>query len=151
MHPQTEWVTKSFKRFRSQGFIAKPTDHNKNSQGKLMSAEERDQRDRQITDENREDLSTLLELRDIIDELGTISKLLDQQTTTIKTMTTYHEEKSHGRMFIDAALLRLEEYRAQVSEMRDNACTAQKAVCFCPFRVMNEYIVPDADFFELNR
>lgn len=98
-----------------------------------MSAEERDQRDRQITDENREDLFTLLELRDIIDELGTISKLLDQQTTTIKTMTTYHEEKSHGRMFIDAALLRLEEYRAQVSEMRDNACTAQKAVCLHPF------------------
>ena len=97
-----------------------------------MSAEERDRRDRQITDENREDLSTLLELRDIVDELGTISKLLDQQTATIKTMASYHEEKSHGRMFIDAALLRLEEYRAQVSEMRDNACTAQKAVCSCP-------------------
>lgn len=82
-------MTKSFKRFRSQGFITKPSEPNKNSEGKIMTTEERDERDRHVAKENRKDVSRLLELRDIVDELGTITKLLDQQTTTIKSMNNY--------------------------------------------------------------
>ncbi|RAL15292.1 uncharacterized protein BO97DRAFT_463290 [Aspergillus homomorphus CBS 101889] len=124
----TESMTKSFKRFRNRGFITRPADFNKNADGKPMSATEREERDHEVANRNREDLSTLLELRDIIDELGTILKLLDVQATTIKMMSTYFEHKGCGKVFMETALSRLEEYRNQVLEMRENASLAQKAV-----------------------
>ncbi|PYH96071.1 hypothetical protein BO71DRAFT_472742 [Aspergillus ellipticus CBS 707.79] len=124
----TEIVTKSFKRFRNRGFNTRPADYNKNAEGKAMSASERDERDNQAARRNREDLSTLLELRDIVDELGTILKLLDQQTTTVKSMSSYFEHKGYGKVFIGSALSRLDDYRNQVLEMRENASVAQKAV-----------------------
>ena len=93
-----------------------------------MSAAERDERDNKVARRNREDLSTLLELRDIVDELGTILKLLEQQTTTVTTMTSYFEHKGCGKAFVKSALSRLDEYRNQVLEMRENATLAQKAV-----------------------
>ncbi|KAE8151169.1 hypothetical protein BDV25DRAFT_139154 [Aspergillus avenaceus] len=124
----TESTTKSFKRFRARGFIARPADFNKTIEGKTMTAAERDDRDRRVADQNREDLSTLLELRDIIDELGTILKLLEQQTTTVNLMAQYFQDKGYGKVFIDTALSRLDDYRNQVTDMRENAHLAQKAV-----------------------
>ncbi|PYI05083.1 hypothetical protein BO78DRAFT_371738 [Aspergillus sclerotiicarbonarius CBS 121057] len=124
----TEIVTKSFKRFRNRGFNTRPADYNKNAEGRPMSAAERDERDNKVARRNREDLSTLLELRDIVDELGTILKLLEQQTITVTAMTSYFEHKGCGKVFIDSALSRLEEYRNQVLDMRENATLAQKAV-----------------------
>lgn len=130
---QTESMTKSFKRFRNRGFITRPADFNKNADGKPMSAAEREERDHELASRNREDLSTLLELRDIIDELGTILKLLDVQATTIKTMSGYFEHKGYGKVFMEASLSRLDDYRNQVLEMRENASLAQKAVRLCGF------------------
>ncbi|PYH43161.1 uncharacterized protein BP01DRAFT_301792 [Aspergillus saccharolyticus JOP 1030-1] len=124
----TESMTKSFKRFRNRGFITRPADFNKNADGKPMSAAEREERDHELASRNREDLSTLLELRDIIDELGTILKLLDVQTTIIKTMSSYFEHKGYGKVFMETSLSRLDDYRNQVLEMRENASLAQKAV-----------------------
>ncbi|KAB8259831.1 hypothetical protein BDV32DRAFT_138568 [Aspergillus pseudonomiae] len=124
----TESTTKSFKRFRTRGFIARPADYNRTLEGRTMTASERDERDRRVAHQNREDLSTLLELRDIIDELGTILKLLEQQTATIKLMAQYFEDKGYGKIFIESALSRLEDYRTQVTDMRENAHLAQKAV-----------------------
>ncbi|KAB8272551.1 hypothetical protein BDV30DRAFT_211893 [Aspergillus minisclerotigenes] len=124
----TESTTKSFKRFRTRGFIARPADYNRTLEGKTMTASERDERDRRVANQNREDLSTLLELRDIIDELGTILKLLEQQTATVKIMAQYFEDKGYGKVFIESALSRLEDYRTQVTDMRENAHLAQKAV-----------------------
>ncbi|THC99661.1 hypothetical protein EYZ11_000822 [Aspergillus tanneri] len=124
----TESMTKSFKRFRSRGFITRPADCNKTPDGKTMTTAERNERDHRVASQNREDLSTLLELRDIVDELGTILKLLEQQTTTIKTMSSYFEERGYGKFFIAAALDRLDDYRNQVLEMKENAHSAQKAV-----------------------
>lgn len=94
-----------------------------------MSAAERDERDNKVARRNREDLSTLLELRDIVDELSTLLKLLEQQATTVRTMSSYFEHRGCGQAFIESALSRLEEYRNQVLEMRENASVAQKAVC----------------------
>lgn len=93
-----------------------------------MSAAERDERDNKVARRNREDLSTLLELRDIVDELSTLLKLLEQQATTVRTMSSYFEHRGCGQAFIESALSRLEEYRNQVLEMRENASVAQKAV-----------------------
>lgn len=93
-----------------------------------MSAAERNERDRKIALRNREDLSVLLELRDIEDELATILRLLDQQDGVIKSMMKYFEVKGCGKVFLDAAQLRIDEYRAQITEMKENSHLAQKAV-----------------------
>lgn len=87
--------------------------------------------------QNQRDVCTLLELRDIVDELGTISKLLDQQATTISVMNNYYKDGTCGKLFIGIALLRLDDYRAQVSEMIKDANTAKQAVrgiSFPPFK-----------------
>ncbi|KAJ5171925.1 hypothetical protein N7492_004518 [Penicillium capsulatum] len=124
----TESVTKSFKRFRNRGFTNRPADHNRTAEGKAMTASQKDQRDRQIARRNRDDLSVLLELRDIEDELATILKLLDQQDAVIKSMVKYFDIKGCGKVFLDAAQLRINEYRTQIGEMKDNSHLAQKAV-----------------------
>ncbi|KAL4944556.1 hypothetical protein BDV06DRAFT_232969 [Aspergillus oleicola] len=124
----TELTTKSFKTFRNRGFITRPSEYNKTPDGKLMTAAEREDRDREVALQNRNDLSSMLELRDIVDELGTIMKLLEQQTATIKDMLKYFEHRGYGRRFIHASLTRLDEYRTHINEMRENAIAAQKAV-----------------------
>lgn len=93
-----------------------------------MTAAQRDQRDRQVARRNREDLSVLLELRDIEDELSTILKLLEQQDTVINSMTKYFDREGCGKIFLDAAQLRIDEYRTQIGEMKENSHLAQKAV-----------------------
>lgn len=93
-----------------------------------MTTAEREERDLASAAQNRSDLSSMLELRDIVDELGTVMKLLEQQTTTIKDMVKYFEHRGFGKRFIMASLTRLEEYKTHISEMRDNAISAQKAV-----------------------
>lgn len=131
-------MTRSFKRFRGRGFTVTPSDYNKTSDGKPMTTAERFERDYRIVNQHRADLSTLLELRDIVDELGTILKLLEQQAATVKIMADYFEEKGYGRAFIDTALSRLEEYHNQVQEMKDNAYSAQKDVSLYDFPMQNQ-------------
>lgn len=94
-----------------------------------MTFSEREARDVRTANDNRDDLSALLELRDIMDELGTIMKLLDQQKRTINSMLRYYKGKVYGKGFLEAALARLGVYRSQVLEMKENAHHAQKAVC----------------------
>ncbi|OKP10792.1 hypothetical protein PENSUB_3612 [Penicillium subrubescens] len=124
----TESVTKSFKRFRNRGFVNRPADFDRTSEGKNMTAAQRDARDRQTARRNRDDLSVLLELRDIEDELSTILKLLDQQDTVIKSMMKYFDRNGCGIVFLDAAQMRIDEYRTQIGEMKENSHLAQKAV-----------------------
>jgi hypothetical protein len=93
-----------------------------------MTAAQRDYRERQVARRNREDLSVLLELRDIEDELSTILKLLDQQDTVIQSMVKYFNG-GYGKSFLDTAQGRIEEYRSQISEMKENSHLTQKAVC----------------------
>ncbi|CAG8075584.1 unnamed protein product [Penicillium salamii] len=124
----TESVTKSFKRFRNRGFTNRPADHDRTADGKIMTAAQREYRERQVARRNREDLSVLLELRDIEDELGTILKLFDQQDGVIQSMTKYFDNRGDGKSFLDLSQARIEEYRSQISEMKENSHLAQKAV-----------------------
>ncbi|KAJ5947732.1 hypothetical protein N7466_000747 [Penicillium verhagenii] len=124
----TESVTKSFKRFRNRGFANRPADHDRTTDGKIMTNAQRDQRDRQVARQNRDDLSVLLELRDIEDELSTIIKLLDQQDFVLKATMKYFDHDGCGKMFLDSAQLKIDEYRTQISEMKENSHLAQKAV-----------------------
>jgi Mg2+ and Co2+ transporter CorA len=97
-----------------------------------MTAAQRDHRERQAARRNREDLSVLLELRDIEDELSTILKLLDQQDTVIQSMVKYFDNRGYGKSFLDIAQDRIEVYRTQISEMKENSHMTQKAVCLLP-------------------
>ncbi|KAJ5590354.1 hypothetical protein N7450_004326 [Penicillium hetheringtonii] len=124
----TESVTKSFKRFRNRGFTNRPADHDRTPDGRIMNASQRDQRDQRTARRNRDDLSVLLELRDIEDELSTILRLLEQQDSVIKGMKKYFDRKHYGRVFLDIAQSRIDEYRTQIEEMKSNSHTAQKAV-----------------------
>lgn len=121
-------MTKSFKRFRNRGFTNRPADHDRTSDGKIMTAAQQDYKEFQVARRNREDLSVLLELRDIEDELSTILKLLDQQDTVIKNMVKYFGNKGCGKSFLDTAQERIDEYRSQINEMKENSHLAQKAV-----------------------
>ncbi|KAI9370895.1 hypothetical protein BJX61DRAFT_548671 [Aspergillus egyptiacus] len=123
-----EATTKSFKQFRNKGFITNPAEYNKTPEGRLMTAEEREERDRKVAEKNLWDLSSLLELRDIVDELGTILKLLKQQAATINDMANYFEYKGCGKKFIQASLAKIEEYHTHITEMREDAIETHKAV-----------------------
>ncbi|CEJ61184.1 hypothetical protein PMG11_09722 [Penicillium brasilianum] len=124
----TESVTKSFKRFRNRGFVNRPADYDRTAEGKNMTGAQRDARDQQTARRNRDDLSVLLELRDIEDELSTILKLLDQQDTVVKSMMKYFDRNGCGIVFLNAAQMRIDEYRTQIGEMKENSHLAQKAV-----------------------
>lgn len=93
-----------------------------------MTAAQREQRERHVARMNRDDLSVMLELRDIEDEISTIVKLLDQQDTVLKSMMKHFVEQGCGQVFLDTAQLRIDEYRNQLSEMKENSHVAQKAV-----------------------
>lgn len=125
---QTESVTKSFKRFRNRGFTNGPADYHRNTEGTLMTAAQRDHHDRQVARRNRDDLSVLLELRDIEDELSTILRLFDQQDTVITSMKKYFDQDGCGKTFLDVAQVSIDEYRTQIGEMKENSHLAQKAV-----------------------
>ncbi|CAI7623315.1 unnamed protein product [Penicillium glandicola] len=124
----TESVTKSFKRFRNRGFTNRPADHDRSSDGKIMTAAQQEYKEFQVARRNREDLSVLLELRDIEDELSTILKLLDQQDAVIKSMVKYFDQTGCGNRFLDTAQDRIDEYRSQINDMKENSHLTQKAV-----------------------
>ncbi|KAJ5823858.1 Mitochondrial substrate/solute carrier [Penicillium robsamsonii] len=125
----TESVTKSFKRFRNRGFTNRPADHDRTSDGKIMTLAQQEYKEFQVARRNREDLSVLLELRDIEDELSTILKLLDQQDAVIKGMVKYFDSRGgYGMSFLDTAQERIDEYRAQINEMKDSSHQTQKSV-----------------------
>lgn len=93
-----------------------------------MTATQREQRERHVARMNRDDLSVLLELRDIEDEISTILKLLDQQDTVLKNMMKHYVDQGCGKLFLESAQLRIDEYRNQLSDMKGNSHVAQKAV-----------------------
>ncbi|KAG0153396.1 hypothetical protein PDIDSM_5249 [Penicillium digitatum] len=124
----SESVTKSFRRFRNRGFTNRPADHDRDSDGKIMTAAQQEDKEFRDARRNREDLSVLLELRDIENELSIILKLLDQQDTVIKSMVKYFDLGKHGKSFLDTAQERTDEYRSQINEMKENSHLTQKAV-----------------------
>lgn len=75
--------------------------------------------------ENRENTSALLELRDMEDELNTLKRLFDTQTTMITRMVEIYSGESlkdithHGQGYLQEALNRLAEYKTQTTEMLD--------------------------------
>jgi len=129
-------MTYNLKQFRMQTFtqIVDDSDSDPDEENKSESIKKRHRRELEKAErENRENTSALLELRDMEDELKTLARLFDTQTTTIKTMHGLYAAggelagaTTNGRAYLDEALARLGEYRAQTSEMLDRVDATRK-------------------------
>lgn len=79
-----------------------------------------------------EDLTALLELRDVEDELNTIDKLFRDQETVLNDFCDQNFEveawSKGGLQFLRDAQSRLRSYRAQVSSIKANCASTQDAV-----------------------
>lgn len=84
--------------------------------------------------ENRENTSALLELRDMEDELTTLTRLFESQESVIRSMLTIYTSPSnslapltsHGRSYLALALRHLDSYKATASEMLKRVDTTRK-------------------------
>ncbi|KAF2086603.1 hypothetical protein K490DRAFT_66386 [Saccharata proteae CBS 121410] len=91
--------------------------------------------DKMLRSTNQKDLSALLELCDVEDELSTIQKLFNEQRTALRQMIRSFEEIDHkhrqyelGRsiVWLEETHDRIAGYREQVDMMIDNCRIAQK-------------------------
>lgn len=84
--------------------------------------------------ENRENTSALLELRDMEDELTTLSRLFESQESVVKSMLSVFTSPSnclsaltpHGQGYLALALRHLDAYKAAAAEMLKRAEAARK-------------------------
>ncbi|ETS86091.1 hypothetical protein PFICI_04116 [Pestalotiopsis fici W106-1] len=125
----TERMTSSLKRFRMQTFRERIHESESDSEdyddNRSESIKQRHKRElEQAERENRENTSALLELRDMDDELKTLSNLFREQTTVIEKMRSLYEDRDelrehthNGRRYLDEALSRLADYEQQVEDM----------------------------------
>ncbi|KAH7165649.1 hypothetical protein EDB81DRAFT_779970 [Dactylonectria macrodidyma] len=119
----TEKLTSSLKTFRAEGFRDKAIAFEP-VENKVRLIRARHKAEGQRTEEdNRDNTSALLELRDIEDELQILLHLFERQTKVISAMhSTYarpelRERTANGRVFLSEALKRLAEYIHQTQEM----------------------------------
>lgn len=91
---------------------------------KKISVEERQKIELQKAErENRENITALLELRDMEDELSILLRLFDTQESLLRVMMTHYSREElkyqtlHGREYLAEALSRLEKYKQHVSDM----------------------------------
>lgn len=122
---KTEQHTSSFKNFqiRYGEYRRLRKDRFKNAE-KLSKLQEDD------LQANEEDLTALLELRDIEDELGTVSKLFRDQDRVISDMIEQYSgvRSLKGVELLKVTKLRIKTYENQVSEMQIQCKSAQEAV-----------------------
>ena len=85
-------MTRSYKTFRKEGFSVRPEEYDRNEDGEPMTPDQKQQRDRDIEEQSKEDFSSLLELRDIMDELNTLKKLFDEQAETLASMANHYSD-----------------------------------------------------------
>ncbi|KAK0707470.1 hypothetical protein B0H67DRAFT_587675 [Lasiosphaeris hirsuta] len=135
-----ERMTMNMKHFRLQTF--KPTDSEDELEDSGTDSDEenspaaikrRHKRELERAErENRENTSALLELRDLEDEINTLTKLFDTQEATIKTMNGYYTSRDlkditvNGQAYLADALECLTEYKQQANEMLKRVDTVRK-------------------------
>jgi hypothetical protein len=119
-----EKMTISFKYFRAKGFRATADEEDTREDASSMKKRHKLE-GRQFQEQIRDNVSALLELRDIGDELGTLKKLFEQQQESLEHMLTYYERCGHGKtngcLFLHEAQLKLKDYLHQIHQMMDSA------------------------------
>ncbi|KAJ9151412.1 Protein SERAC1 [Pleurostoma richardsiae] len=132
----TERMTSNMKRFRMQSFreiIVDGSDYDDPDEMRPQSIKKRHKRElKRAERENRDNTSALLELRDLEDELTTLLRLFDTQSQVIEKMKSIYSSDTlkditeNGRVYLTEALARLEEYKAQTTEMLKRVDTTRK-------------------------
>ncbi|CAJ0541263.1 Ff.00g079630.m01.CDS01 [Fusarium sp. VM40] len=119
----TEKLTFSLKSFRAEGFRDKASAYEP-VENKARSIRARHKAEGRRTEEdNRDNTSALLELRDIEDELLLLIHLFERQSKVVSSMlSTYtrpelRDRTINGRAFLSEALKKLAEYAHQGQEM----------------------------------
>ncbi|KAM0204995.1 hypothetical protein ACHAPA_008515 [Fusarium lateritium] len=119
----TEKLTFSLKTFRAEGFRDKASAYEP-VENKAHSIRARHKAEGRRTEEdNRDNTSALLELRDIEDELLLLIHLFERQSKVVSSMlSTYtrpelRDRTINGRAFLSEALKKLAEYAHQGQEM----------------------------------
>ncbi|SPN98959.1 uncharacterized protein DNG_01998 [Cephalotrichum gorgonifer] len=118
----TEKMTSSLKEFRTRHLRPPPT-HIRPDPKPHSSHTHHTRHEADIAaHENRDSTSALLELRDIEDELATLSSLFDKQERMLGTMRNLYRRVPHtptetGISYIAEALARLGEYKERTREM----------------------------------
>ncbi|POS72793.1 hypothetical protein DHEL01_v208813 [Diaporthe helianthi] len=125
----TERMTWKLKRFRMQTFKDVDSEEEHLAETSTKSIKKRHKREIEEAErENRENTSALMELRDMEDELRTLLKLFETQTTILGRMLEMYGEGDatgttlmglthHGRGYLSEALGRLAGYKTQTGEM----------------------------------
>ncbi|KAJ0159741.1 hypothetical protein CTA2_9187, partial [Colletotrichum tanaceti] len=128
----TERMTSSLKRFRMQTFkdfgggggVDSDSDSDADS-NRPESIKKRHKRELEEAErENRETTSVLMELRDLEDELKSLKRLFEAQDGVVWSMKAVlgaddevRRQTHNGRMYLDEALGKLDEYKSQTAEM----------------------------------
>lgn len=89
-------MTKSYKSFRKEGFSVRPDVYNRDKNGAPMTSHQKHERDLDVEKQSKADFSSLLELRDIYDELHTIMKLFKEQRKAIMFMAKHYRGTSRA-------------------------------------------------------
>ncbi|ROV94143.1 hypothetical protein VPNG_09365 [Cytospora leucostoma] len=133
----TERMTSNLKKFRMQTFrevgLLDPGDDGGDPEDNSTKAiKRRHKREIEAAErENRENTSALMELRDMEDELKTLSKLFDTQAVVLGRMLDIYlgdglrDLTLHGQGYLQEALGRLDEYKAQTTEMLDRVAATK--------------------------
>ncbi|KAI5461706.1 hypothetical protein BGZ63DRAFT_487646 [Mariannaea sp. PMI_226] len=117
-----EKLTSSLKTFRAEGLRNKAMNEPSQTSSGTIKARHLAEGQR-AEEDNRDNTSALLELRDIEDELQMLLHLFERQSKVINSMhSTYarpeiRDRTANGRIFLAEALKRLSEYVHQTQEM----------------------------------
>ncbi|KAH8884663.1 hypothetical protein GQ53DRAFT_386984 [Thozetella sp. PMI_491] len=131
----TEGMTSNLKRFRMQSFreMSDDSDSDDPEEYNAKSIKQRHKREvRKAERENRENTSAMLELRDMEDELMTLTKLFETQEAAVKTMRTIYTTPDlkditrNGQGYLEEALQKLDGYKSQTTEMLRRVDTTRK-------------------------
>ncbi|KAK2599604.1 hypothetical protein N8I77_011344 [Diaporthe amygdali] len=128
----TERMTWNLKKFRMQTFKDVDSEDENLAETSAKSIKNRHKREIERAErENRENTSALMELRDMEDELRTLMKLFETQTTMLGRMLEIYSGDNlkdithHGRVYLNEALGRLDEYKSQTIEMLDRVAATR--------------------------
>lgn len=125
-------MTFNLKKFRMQTFKDVDSEDEGLAEASAKMIKKRHKREiEQAERENRENTSALMELRDMEDELRTLMKLFETQTTMLGRMLEIYEGEGlkdithDGRGYLNEALARLAEYKGQTIEMLERVAATR--------------------------
>lgn len=140
----TETMASSLKRFGMSAFSSERNLHSMEAMESLSIRDRHRREVEQAREESRNSTSTLLELRDVEDELKSLLNLFSEQQNLVKNMLEISGVKgnentgfsrneqisgasltSNGKLFLNEALEKLKAYKSQVQDMIDRV---QKAL-----------------------